>query len=633
MRKTPLLATLTLTLAACGGGGGGGTPPPPANRAPAANDVSALTPPATAVSGTLSATDADGDALTFSVATTPANGNVTLSGTGDRDFEYTPNGGFAGVDTFTFSASDGSLTSNTATVTITVNTAPVVNVPTATLETSDLGTATGTVSGSDVEGDLLTFQVATPPTKGTVTSLDTTSGDFVYTPAVGEDGIDTFTVVAQDAAEPSAPGTITIEIFGWIGPQQIGSSSEDLLATNALLLTDDGGLQQGGVTQGQVGSTPNAGARDVFLRTTDRRGNELSLTQFGGTSDDVIRGMHARPQGDGYYLVVSGPDDNIYRFNNDGTEVFSVPLPVGPGITLLIGNLYWSGIDDAGDLIILSWVDPADPTVVTSGLVTKLSGTNGGLIWQRELLTSIEDNVDFFIDDTNRISPRGVDVDAVGNPVIVGEYWDTAGNRPCERCGFIAKLDAATGDNVWVQEPDAFASCGIDGSGRLYRVTVADDDSLYVNGLANFSQFPSTDGLVARYSADGTQELWQFCDNSGADTTSFFTNPLILADGSIVNYGSVGDANSPPDPSGGGPTASDLVLYKFTDTGAITWSQTIDVVRQDASDADALAGGMVEDAQGILYITGSTDGEVGATANAGDLDAFVLRLGPDGSVQ
>ncbi|MEL6951555.1 MAG: Ig-like domain-containing protein [Pseudomonadota bacterium] len=633
MRKTLLLATLTLTLAACGGGGGGGTPPPPANRAPAANDVSALTPPAAAVSGTLSATDADGDALTFSVATAPANGSVTLSGTGDRDFEYTPNGGFAGVDTFTFSASDGSLTSNTATATITVNTAPVVNVPTATLETSDLGTATGTVSGSDVEGDLLSFQVATPPTRGTVTSLDQTSGDFVYTPTVGEDGIDTFTVVAQDAAEPSAPGTITVEIFGWIGPQQIGSSAEDLLATNALLLTDDGGLLQGGITEGQVGSTPNAGEGDSFLRSTDRRGNELSLTQFGGTGDDVIRGMHARPQGDGYYVIVSSPDDNIYRFNTDGTEVFSVPLPVGPGITLLIGNLYWSGIDAAGDLIILSWVDPVAPNAVTSGLVTKLSGADGSVIWQRQLLTSTEDDVNFFIDDTDRISPRGVDVDAAGNPVIAGEFWINAGNRPCVRCGFIAKLDAATGDTIWVREPDAFATCGEDSSGRFYRVTVANDDTLYVNGLANFTQFPGTDGLVARYSADGTQELWQFCDDSGADTTSFFTNPLILADGGIVNYGSVGDANSPPDPSSGGPSAADLVIYKFTDAGAVTWSQTIDVVRQDTSDAEALAGAIVEDAQGILYITGSTDGEVGATANAGDLDAFVLRLGADGSVQ
>ncbi len=633
MRKTLLLATLTLTLAACGGGGGGGTPPPPANRAPAANDVSALTPPATAVSGTLSATDADGDALTFSVATAPANGSVTLSGTGDRDFEYTPNGGFAGVDTFTFSASDGSLTSNTATATITVNTAPVVNVPTATLETSDLGTATGTVSGSDVEGDLLTFQVATPPTKGAVTSLDATSGEFVYTPTVGEDGIDTFTVVARDDAEPSTPGTITVEIFGWIGPQQIGSSAEDLLATNALLLTDDGGLLQGGITEGQVGSTPNAGEGDSFLRSTDRRGNELSLTQFGGTGDDVIRGMHARPQGDGYYVIVSSPDDNIYRFNTDGTEVFSVPLPVGPGITLLIGNLYWSGIDAAGDLIILSWVDPVAPNAVTSGLVTKLSGADGSVIWQRQLLTSTEDDVNFFIDDTDRISPRGVDVDAAGNPVIAGEFWINAGNRPCVRCGFIAKLDAATGDTIWVREPDAFATCGEDSSGRFYRVTVANDDTLYVNGLANFTQFPGTDGLVARYSADGTQELWQFCDDSGADTTSFFTNPLILADGGIVNYGSVGDANSPPDPSSGGPSAADLVIYKFTDAGAVTWSQTIDVVRQDTSDAEALAGAIVEDVQGILYITGSTDGEVGATANAGDLDAFVLRLGADGSVQ
>jgi hypothetical protein len=49
----------------------------------------------------------------------PANGTAALNANGS--FTYTPNAGFTGSDSFTYQASDGSLNSNTATVTITVN--------------------------------------------------------------------------------------------------------------------------------------------------------------------------------------------------------------------------------------------------------------------------------------------------------------------------------------------------------------------------------------------------------------------------------------------------------------------------------------------------------------------------------
>jgi Bacterial Ig domain/Putative Ig domain/S-layer homology domain len=65
---------------------------------------------------TLMATDINHDALTYSAGNPP---HGTLSGSGPN-LTYTPDHGFSGADSFTFTASDGA-PSNTATVTINVN--------------------------------------------------------------------------------------------------------------------------------------------------------------------------------------------------------------------------------------------------------------------------------------------------------------------------------------------------------------------------------------------------------------------------------------------------------------------------------------------------------------------------------
>lgn len=64
-------------------------------------------------------TDADEDSLTATNATQPANGEVELNA--DGSFTYTPDAGFAGEDTFTYTANDGTDDSAPATVTITVS--------------------------------------------------------------------------------------------------------------------------------------------------------------------------------------------------------------------------------------------------------------------------------------------------------------------------------------------------------------------------------------------------------------------------------------------------------------------------------------------------------------------------------
>ena len=67
---------------------------------------------------TLSATDADDDALTYLIVNQPAHGTVTLDG---NQATYTSTDAtYTGADSFTFAASDGNLTSNIAMITIDV---------------------------------------------------------------------------------------------------------------------------------------------------------------------------------------------------------------------------------------------------------------------------------------------------------------------------------------------------------------------------------------------------------------------------------------------------------------------------------------------------------------------------------
>ncbi len=630
------LALCCLGIAACGGGSSSPPPPasppppppPPANTAPTVAGVTAGTLPDTAVTGTLVGTDADGDSLDYAVGTMPANGMVSLAGAGNVDFTYTPNAGFAGTDSFTYTASDGTATSGAGTVTITVNTPPTVTA--ANYETSDIVPVSDTLVATDAEVNSVTFSIATQPAKGDITSLATATGAFVYTATDGEDGVDTFEVTASDFADTSAPATITVEIFDWVGTTQIGSAGDDATSTNGLVARPGGSLLHAGLTDGQLGSTPNAGGDDIFVRITDRRGNETGIAQLGSTDDDRVRGVHARNADDGYYFTVQSNGDNVYRFDADGNEIWSVPLSLPTNLSV-VATVYWSSIDRDDNLYALSWISRVANTF--TGVVTKIDGATGNILWQRELRSSEDDGAGFFIGGSSLVFPRGVDVDSNGDVIVTGEFADTGVSmRSCQRCPFIAKFDSSDGSDIWLREPDTFDTCGKDGSGRFFRVKVDDDDTLVLSGIGDLVVSDNGDGAVARFSADGTTEQWSFCDNSGDDVTFFFTNPLITANGDIVIYGDVGDADSPPDMNGL-PTERALVIYRLDGAGNQLWARTINGRLADGSTALLQAGSIIEDSQGVLYATATTNGQFAPATNAGGTDVVILRLDADGNLR
>ena len=61
--------------------------------------------------------DVDGDTLSVTSASDPANGTVVINP--DGTIGYTPDADFTGTDTFTYTISDGNGGTDTATVTVT----------------------------------------------------------------------------------------------------------------------------------------------------------------------------------------------------------------------------------------------------------------------------------------------------------------------------------------------------------------------------------------------------------------------------------------------------------------------------------------------------------------------------------
>ncbi|MFD3306613.1 Ig-like domain-containing protein [Alteromonas macleodii] len=91
---------------------------PEENAAPVAVDEMLTTQADIALDGTLTATDADGDALTFGLGENGTLGNAEVNA--DGSFTYTPDAQVTGSDSFTFTVSDGVNPEVTATVSVTI---------------------------------------------------------------------------------------------------------------------------------------------------------------------------------------------------------------------------------------------------------------------------------------------------------------------------------------------------------------------------------------------------------------------------------------------------------------------------------------------------------------------------------
>lgn len=201
---------------------------------PTATPRAVSTPEDTAVSITVSGSDPEGDPLVYAVQSIPAHGILTGAAPSLR---YVPATDYHGIDSFSFTASDGLTSSAPATVTITV--APVNDAPSALdLTASTLGTRAVklTLIGSDPDNDSLSYTVETYPDHGT---LSGTAPHLTYAPAAGYAGSDRFTFAATDGTATSAPAVVDLTVRASVGPTLFIGSSTSGTAGGVSFADDD----------------------------------------------------------------------------------------------------------------------------------------------------------------------------------------------------------------------------------------------------------------------------------------------------------------------------------------------------------------------------------------------------------
>ena len=145
-------------------------------------------------------TDPDGDTLVITNVTTPAHGDVT----NDMNYVYyTPDLGYCGNDSFTYTITDGNGGYDTATVYITVlceNDPPVAedDYYSTVEDTMLVVDAPGVLlDDSDPDGDPLSAVLVSNPSNGVLTTFDS-NGSFVYVPDADFCGVDSFTYKVCD---------------------------------------------------------------------------------------------------------------------------------------------------------------------------------------------------------------------------------------------------------------------------------------------------------------------------------------------------------------------------------------------------------------------------------------------------
>ena len=229
----------------------------------------------TTLNDTLVCTDANGNTLTYSRVTNAANGNVTVNGNGS--FSYVPNANFTGSDSFTFKANDGTVDSNTATYSITVN--AVNDAPTCANDagsTSEDTTLNDTLVCTDADGNTLTYSRVDQC--GQRQRDRQRNGSFSYVPNANFTGSDSFTFKANDGTVDSNTATYSITVTAVNDAPTCDSDSatidEDTTLNSAVTCSDvDGDTLNHSLIDDVANGTLSFDADGTFSYTPDANFN------------------------------------------------------------------------------------------------------------------------------------------------------------------------------------------------------------------------------------------------------------------------------------------------------------------------------------------------------------------------
>jgi len=485
----------------------------PVNDAPVSADQNLSTPEDTPISGQVTATDADGDVLSYSVSSNAAHGAVALNIT-TGTFTYTPSLNYNGSDSFVVTVSDGK--GGVTTSTINIGVTPVNDAPVAgnqSLSTPQDTPISGAVSATDPDGDTLTYSVSGSSAHGTVV-LNASTGGFTYTPNAGYNGSDSFVVTVNDGHGGTTTSTINIGVQPLaanhvpVANNDSATTSQDTAVTIAVRANDtdaDGdALTVTGVSQGANGSvvidaitgnpiyTPNAGfsGNDSFTYTiSDGHGGTASAS-VNVTINAVVPGNNAPVSVADNYLVAEGGTLTVSAgtglLANDSDadgDALTAVLVAGPAHGTLTLNTDGT----------FTYIHDGSETTTDSFTYRANDGTdNGNVVTVSITVNPVNDNPVANADSASTNENTAVivavltnDTDAEGDPLTVTGVTQGANGS--------VVIDGVTGNPIYTPNAgyvgnDSFTYTISDGHGGTATATVA----ITVNAVPPGNQAPAS---------------------------------------------------------------------------------------------------------------------------------------------
>ncbi|MGI8466065.1 retention module-containing protein [Pectobacterium punjabense] len=588
----------------------------PVNDAPVTADQSIATDEDTPVSGTIVATDVDGDTLSYTVGTPPANGTLTLDGTTGQ-YTYTPSANFNGNDRFVVTVSDGNGGTTTSTVSIGVR--PVNDAPVTadqSIATDEDTPVSGTIVATDVDGDTLSYTVGTPPANGTLT-LNGATGAYTYTPGANFNGNDRFVVTVSDGNGGTTTSTVSIGVRpvndAPVTADQSIATDEDTPVSGTIVATDVDGdtLRYSVSTQPQHGTLTLDGATGQYTYTPaqDYNGNDRFIVMVsdgnGGTTTSTVS-IGVRPVNDAPVTAdqsIATDEDTpvsgtIVATDVDGdTLSYTVGTPPANGTLTLDGTTgaytYTPGANFNGNDRFIVTVSDGNGGTTTSTVSIGVRPVNDAPVTADQSIATDEDTP---------VSGTIVATDVDGDTLSY-----TVGTPPAN--GTLT-LDGATGQYTYT--PGA----NFNGNDRFV-VTVSDGNGGTTTSTVSIGVRPVNDAPVTADQSIATDEDTPVSGTIVAtdvdgDTLSYTVNTQ-PANGTLTLDGATGQYTYTP---GANFNGNDRFVVTVSDGNGGTTTSTVSIGVRPVNDAPVTAH---------QSIATDEDTPVSGTIVATDVDGDTLR--------
>lgn len=362
--------------------------------------------------------DAETPAASLSVRAGSSNeavipaGNIVLGGSGaSRTVRVSAPAGALGSAKITVTVSDGSLEgSQNFFVTVTQgNSAPIANSQQITLNEDT--SVPVTLSGSDPEGSPLQFIVLTNPLKG---SLSGTPPNLIFTPALNENGTDSFTFKVRDGSLDSAPATVTLTITPVNDPPSIGVIPNAAFRKNNTFgpigfIVQDPESNAGALILSAISDTPSVIPNSGILFSGSGSNREVKITpaaNMTGSARITVVLSDGQLTGQTSFLVLVTNTPPVAR-----TDSFST-LANRP-LSISTAALLQNDSDADGDKLSITAVTPSS----AAGGSAKVE--SGGILYTPKPGFSGTDSFSYTLTDTSNGSVQGlVEISVLPEPRI-----------------------------------------------------------------------------------------------------------------------------------------------------------------------------------------------------------------------